>query len=576
MKDRMARPRTKSEAATAKRFLRQQRDRALTQVRTASLLSVLGGVLVIASAWLLARMVHAGIFDHATRADLSQAGLIFLAVYALRALLLSLAEYQGNRAAQAVKSSLREELVARMLDPESARDTAAQTGSRVTVLMEGLDALHGYYARYLPSMTASSVIPIAILCFVVPVDWISAVVLLVTGPLIPVFMILIGEGAERLNQKQWRTLAHLNGYCFDRIQGLTTLKLFGASRREGEAIARMGEQYRQETMAILRTAFLSSLALEFFSTISIALVAVFIGFRLLWGHASFDHAYLVLLLAPEFFLPLRRLGTNYHARMEAIGAVEDLMPLLTETPTTQRCEAAPSQPCSIRFEGVSGSYAPGKFAVKELSFYLPAGQHLALIGPSGSGKSTLLHMLLGLMPHQGTIWIDDTRLADIDRAQWWRMLGWVPQTAHLFWGTVAENIRLGDPDMDPAAFDRLVSALGIDFLQQQVGEQASGLSGGQAQRVAVARALARRAPLLLMDEPTASLDAASEQKIQSAITHYAEGSTRITAAHRLHTVAHCQHVLLLQQGGTAAFGTPSELAGHSPLYRDTIAQLEAC
>lgn len=565
----MAQSNPNADSKAAKRFLKTQAKRGGTALRLATLLALAGGLLVIASAWLLAHMVDAGLFQHATLASMQPWLLALVAVYLLRAALVSASEYQGHRAAIAVKASLRHTLLEKQLMPQQA---PLPGGALLTTLIEGLDALHGYYARYLPSMATSAMLPLAILCFVLPVDHISFFILIVTGPLVTFFMILIGQGTETLNRKQWRTLQRLGGYCLDRIQGLTTLKLFGASRREGEAITRMGDTYRRETMAVLRMAFLSSAALEFFATLSIAMVAVLVGFRLLWGDVAFERAYLVLLLAPEFFLPLRRLGTHYHARLEAMGAVDAIRPLLETPIAAVGAAVAPSRPCHIVGEGVCAAYVAGEPVLQGVDFTVEAGTHLALVGPSGSGKSTLLALVLGLLaPTQGRILVDGTPLCDIDPERWWRTIGWVPQRPHLFWGNVRDNIRIADPSRP---IDAIAAQLGIDFLDQPTGERGEGLSGGQVQRVAIARALLRTPPVLLMDEPTAGLDHDSEALITCALPKLAARATRITAAHRLHTLAQCDHVLLLESGRVAGAGKHAELFAHSAYYRQCLNAME--
>lgn len=554
-------------------FLRQQRAHAKRALRAASLWGLVGGLLLIAIAWVLAGMVQAGIFANATLASLTQPALILLGLYAARATCIVLAEYYGAHAALQVKSALREEAVSALLTQGPLARAQAQSGTALTQLLEGLDALHGYYARYLPSMTTTVMLPLAIWLLVIPVDLTSAAILLVTAPLIPFFMVLIGRGAEKLNQKQWRTLAHLSGYFLDRVRGLTTLKLFGASTREAAFLARMGEQYRTDTMDVLRVAFLSALALEFFATVSIALVAVLVGFRLLWGQVTFDHAYLVLLLAPEFYLPLRRMGTHYHARMEAIGAAEQLLPLLTRPAPQAATAAAPTHAPRIEFRNITTRYNAEDTALTNLSFTLPAGERLALVGPSGSGKSTVLSLLLGfLQPSEGTILIDGTDLQHIDRQHWWRTIGWVPQQPHLFWGTVEENIRFAHPALTEAQLQQYAAQLDIAFLNQATGEAGSSLSGGQIRRVAMARALARHAPLLLLDEPTANLDAASEQRLTAALSA-SHAQTMVLAAHRFPAIATCQHILVLAGGIEQDFGSHTALMHRSAYYRHCLQRM---
>lgn len=566
-------PNNSQQPLSPKVFLRARATHANRLIRGASFFALLSGLCIIAGAWLLATVVDRLIFADTPRAVVMPYVVLLVAAYMLRGVCVYLAEDCGARAALKVKAELRSALLARMLSAESGVFPHERTGVLINSLTEGLDTLHAYYARYLPAMSVTALLPLAILFFVFPVDWVSGTVMLVTAPLIPFFMILIGRGAERLNQRQWRRLALLSGHFLDVVQGLTTLKLFGASKREAQVILRMSEEYRHDTMAILRIAFLSSLALEFFATVSIAIVAVLIGFRLLWGHVSFDHAYLVLLLAPEFYLPLRRMGTHYHARMEAIGAAEKLSQLLSPLPISpEATHPAPLHAPRIVFDRVTFGYAPDAPVLRSISFTLEPGCRLAVIGPSGSGKSTLLALLLGLLePQSGEIRIDDVPLNRIARASWWHSVAWVAQRPHLFGTTVEDAIRAG---RDADVFS-LASALGIDFLSQLLGEHAQGISGGQVQRVAVARALLRPSCLLVMDEPTAGLDAASETQISAVIGQAASDRSIVTAAHRLHTVIASDVILLLDKGELIAQGHHTQLHATSEAYRTHLSRMEA-
>lgn len=553
-----------ADAGDAKRFLKAHSLPAKRLIRLSSGFGVLHGVLIILSACVLAYMVNRAVFNDATPRELIPFAALFIGIQLLRGLSVYAGEMFGARAALSVKSQLRSQLMHALSGRQGGRDT----GGHVTSLIEGLDALHGYYARYLPAMGVTVLLPLAILFFVFPVDYVSAIVMLVTAPLIPFFMVLIGQGAERLNQRQWRRLTHMGGYMLDRLQGITSLKLAGASRREADAIGQMGESYRHDTMAVLRVAFLSSLALEFFATLSIAIVAVLLGFRLLWGAVAFEHAYLVLLLAPEFYLPLRRMGAHYHARMEAIGAVERILPFLQSSPVADAPHPAPTTPPRVSFADVCAAYDDGKPVLQHIDFTLEAGESLALVGASGCGKSTLLSLLLRFIePQSGTILIDGVPLSTIDRERWWQSLGWVPQRPHLIWGSAADNIRLASPGLSDERLALLAQQLGIDFLHQATQEHGSGLSGGQVRRVAVARALARPAPLLLLDEPTAHLDAASEHCISRTLEAHGSGRTRIIAAHRFASIGGADKLLLLDQGRMLGFGTHASLAEESAHYR---------
>lgn len=542
-------PHPNRDSASIKAFLKQQARHASRLLRVASGAALASGALLIAGAWYLSHAVNAVMFEAASQRDILMPLLAVFGIYALRAALIFIAEYAGANAALQVKTTLRQELCEAITHNPAASLHQEQTGALITSLTQGLDAMHGYYARYLPSMSVTALLPLTILFFVFPVDWVSGLIMLVTAPLIPLFMILIGRGAERLNQAQWQKLARMGGHFLDVIQGLTTLKLFNASKREAEAISRMCEAYRHDTMAILRIAFLSSLALEFFATVSIALVAVLVGFRLLWGHVDFDNAYLVLLLAPEFYLPLRRMGTHYHARMEAIGAAEKIAALLAVSPrhhagTTMPATGAPR----IAFEHVCFSYQDGTSVLDDVSFRIEAGEKWAITGPTGCGKSTILALLLGfLKPQSGSILINDVPLYAIVQHEWWKSIGWVSARPQFLVGDVASNIRVGNPDISNMALEALAHRMGV-ALHQPVGEAGKGLSGGQLQRVAMARALARNADCMLMDEPTSHLDYAAEHEVMQVWKKYVATATCLVVSHRMKSLEGFDGVIALSAG----------------------------
>lgn len=543
-------PHPSSDSASIKTFLKQQARRASRLLRVASGAALASGALLVAGAWYLSHAVNAVMFEDASQRDILMPLLAVLGIYALRAILIFLAEYAGANAALQVKTAMRQELLGALSCSPATSLHKEQTGSLITSLGEGLDAMHGYYARYLPSMSVTALLPLTILFFVFPVDWVSGLIMLVTAPLIPLFMILIGRGAERLNQAQWQKLSRMGGHFLDVIQGLTTLKLFNASKREGEAISLMCDAYRHDTMAILRVAFLSSLALEFFATVSIALVAVLVGFRLLWGNVDFDNAYLVLLLAPEFYLPLRRMGAHYHARMEAIGAAEKIAALLSEerhyhTGTKRPAPRAPR----ITFNHVCFSYQDGIPVLDDVSFTIESGEKWAIIGPTGCGKSTILGLLLGfLTPQSGSIHINDVPLNEIALQEWWKTIGWVAARPQFVAGDVASNIRIGNPDISNTALEVLAHRMGIAALYQPVGEAGKGLSGGQLQRVAMARALARNAECMLMDEPTSHLDYAAEHEVMQAWKKYVATATCLVVSHRMQSLDGFDGIIALKAG----------------------------
>lgn len=575
----------KAESATPAAWLKAQRTLAGRWLSASVVLAVAGGVLMIAQAWLIARSVDAVVFDDAILAEVAPWLWTVLVLLAGRALLAWAVEQTAFRASAQVRVVLRDTLLRRLQAAGPARLTGARSGELATALSDGIEALDAYYARYLPATLLMALLPLAILVVVVPADWLSALILLLTAPLIPLFMILIGRGAERLNQRQWRTLARLSAHFLDVIQGLATLKVFNASRRETANIARASDDYRASTMAVLRVAFLSSLALEFFATVSIAVVAVSIGFRLLWGEMDFLYGFFVLLLAPEFYLPLRNMGTHYHARMEAIGAAERLLdiPAAPAPPAPSALRAAPSPArVPIHFEKVLVEYPGGIRALDGIDLVIAPGERVAIVGPSGAGKSTLFNLLLGfLQPSAGRLVIGDTPLSQVDPAAWRAQIAWVAQRPHLFATSVANNILLAREDASDAQIeDAARRAHAVDFITMlpggfatPIGDGGVGLSGGQAQRIALARAFLRDAALLLLDEPTAHLDADSERGVQQAIDDLAEGRSVLTIAHRLDSVRRADRIIVLDRGRIVGQGSHDTLLDDCAVYARLVDDL---
>lgn len=574
------------------RWLNAQRPLAGGWLNLAVALGTTSGLLLIIQAWYLARILDAVIFDDAGLTQVRGWLWALLALMLARALLAWLSEQAAFRAAAGVKVTLRDHLH-RHLQALGPRYLAVQrSGSLVEDLTRGIEDLEDYFARFLPAMALTALVPLAILVVVLPLDWLSGLVMLLTAPLIPLFMILIGKGAERLNQRQWKELARMGGHFLDVIQGLTTLKIFNASRREADAIARISDDYRTSTMKVLRVAFLSSAVLEFFSTVSIAIVAVFIGFRLYqldlpvpdWAgipEISFFYGFFILLLAPDFYLPLRSLGTHYHGRLQAVAAAQRLIAVL-ETPVPRAGEERlPADVrMHVRLEAVRFAYEPGREALSGLDLELRPGERIALVGPSGAGKSTVVSLLLGFVrPDAGRVLVDGRDLTAIDPTHWRAHLAWVPQRPRLFQGTILDNIRLGAPEADLATVEQAARrARAHDFIatlpngyNSQVGEGGAGLSGGQIQRVALARAFLRQAPLVILDEPTASLDPHSEALVQDAIAELGRGRTLLAVAHRLSTVREASRILVLDHGRVVQEGTHAELLGVDGLYRRLVA-----
>ncbi|WP_109108226.1 thiol reductant ABC exporter subunit CydD [Azospirillum sp. TSO35-2] len=513
------------------------------------------GALLILQSWLLAGILDDLVFGHGT---VTPARLLaVLPVLLGRAVALWLAGVLAGDAAIAVKGEVRRRLCDAAGRP--GNPDAPGAGRFASMMVDGVEALGPFIARYLPAIGQAVLLPLAVLAAVLPLDWLSALILALTAPLIPVFMILIGQGAEALNRDQWATLARLSAYLLDAVQALPTLRLFGAVNREARQVANAAEDYRQRTMRVLRIAFLSALVLEFLATVSIAMVAVFIGFALLWGEMDYRRGLFILLLAPEFYLPLRSLGAHYHARMEALAAAEPMAALLAGGTGPQAEAAPPAAPASfltapprVEVAGLRFGHRHGEALFDDLSFSLEPSSLTALVGASGAGKSTLLALLRGrLTPWSGSIRIAGTAPGALSPPP-----AWIPQAPHLFAGTIADNIRLGAPHADDGAVrDAAIRANAATFIERlpdgyatRLGERGAGLSGGEARRIALARAFLMGSPLVLLDEPSASLDHESEAELVAALNELRRNRTLLVVAHRLTTIRTADRVMVLEGG----------------------------
>jgi len=546
-----------------KAFLKSRARSVRGIVLVSSVLAISNGILLVAQYWLLATALSDIVLHQAGLADISQRLAAILGLILLRVALTWAAEIAAVDAGARVKRVVRQEFAAHLAALGPVRLAGEAPGTVASAMVEGIEAIEPYYTRFLPAMILVTWLPLAVLAAIVVEDRMAALIMVVTAPLIPLFMILIGKGAERMNQRQWAQLARMGGRFLDAVQNLVVLKWFNASRAEISLVARASEDYRQATMAVLRVAFLSSLALEFFATVGVALVAVAVGFRLLWGEIDFARGLFVLLVVPEFYLPLRNLGAQYHARMEAVGAIGAVVELLERPvpPHSVGGAAVPElgAPPEMAFAGVSLTYPDGRAGLNAVSFHLAAGRITALVGPSGAGKSSVASLLLGFVPPtQGEILINGSPLRDWDLSVWRQHIAWVPQRPHLFRGSIADNIRLGAAAADDAAVLRAAQAVGADdFIaalpngyQQEVGERGAQLSGGQIRLVALARAALRDAKLLILDEPTANLDAVSETAVINAIQRLAVDRTVLLIAHRPEAVRLADVIVILADGRT--------------------------
>lgn len=508
--------------------------------RDVALLALCGGgvaAAVVAAAYSLAMALAAGVELRLNVRALAG----FVAAVAVRAMLTSACGIVAARMAATTKASLRDQLIEAVGDRGPGWLVGQRAGELATLTGRGLDALDGYFTGYLPQLVFGVTVPIAVLITLTINDLTSAIIVLVTLPLIPIFGILIGWQTNAATERQWSRLRLLGGHFLDMVAGLPTLKAFGRAEAQVESVRRMADGHRVATMRTLRIAFLSALVLELVGTISVALVAVPIGLRLLHGGLTLATALLVLLLTPEAYAPLRAAGTRFHASMEGLTALDQAFTLLDGV-ERRSGSVPPPRVTTIEFVDVCVDYDRGP-ALRDVNLTVHSGDRIALTGPSGGGKSTLLALLLGfVVPSRGRVLVDGVDLTTLDLDAWRGRVAWVPQRAHLFATTLAENIALGEPGTPRAeiesaahhaALDEVIADL-PDGLDTALGERGHGLSSGERQRLALARAFLRAdtASLFLLDEPTARLDAHSEEAVLRATSALVEGRTALLVAHR--------------------------------------------
>jgi len=505
--------------------------------------------------------------------------LFLIGAVTVRAGLVWVREVTAQRGAARAKSEVREQLLSHVFRLGPAYAAGERSGELATTATEGVERLEPYFARYLPQVALSALVPLLVAAYVLPRDLASAVLLLMTAPVIPILMVLVGSYAEEHTRRQWLALSRLGAHFLDAMQGLTTLKTFGQAAAEEERVARVSDEFRRRTLKVLRFAFLSGLVLEFMTAAAIALVAVTLGVRLINGAVTFEQAFLVLLLAPEFYRPLRELGASRHAGMEGKAAAQRIFEILDTPAPTHNGAGAPirlSGGLNVELSGVWFSY-PGRSipALSGVDLVLAAGSRTAVVGRSGSGKSTLVNLLLRLLdPQAGTIAVNGISITDLRVEVWREHVALVPQLPHLFYGSVLENIRLARPGASRKEVEEAAELAGAAYFirelprgyDAQIGERGLLLSGGEAQRIAIARAFLKDAPLLVLDEPTSSLDPESEALIGAALGRLAQDRTTLIVAHRLNTARASDRIAVLDGGRLEAVGTHAELLAGGGTY----------
>jgi ATP-binding cassette subfamily C protein CydD len=565
-------------------------SRLLQQIRFAGLslllnigFGIIGGVTTIFWAMCLSRIINAIFLGGASLIEVMPQMKLLLGLILLRVGVVFCSDLTANDAAVRIKTHLREVLFRHLLDLDPVNTSKDRTGDLISTIMGGVEALDGYFSEYLPQLVLAAILPLMILISVFRLDLLSGLVLFITAPLIPLFMVLIGKASENLTRRQWKTFSRMNAFFLDTLQGLSTLKMLNQSEERGRKISSVSEAFRQTTMGVLRVTFLSAFALEMLATLSTAIVAVEIGLRLLHGGMAFEQAFFILIIAPEFYLPLRQLGIRFHSGMNGFSAAQKIFAILetkAEQPTEKERHIGKSfsinSEFKLEFDNVSYTY-PGNIhpALDHVSFEILPGQTTVLVGPSGAGKSTATYLLLQFFqPEEGQIFVDSIPFGEIHKKNWRSYVAWVPQRPYLFNDTVAANIALSRPD---ASFKEIKQAAQMSFsdkfieslpqgYETIIGERGVRLSGGQAQCLALGRAFLKNAPLLILDEPTASIDPELEADFQQASETLYHRRTVVIIAHRLATVVNADQIIVFEEGKVVEAGSKSMLTDQQGLY----------
>lgn len=570
------------------KWLRTQQEPIKKLMRANIALATVSSLILVIQTYFLALLLDKLIMQNVPSGELIPyfIGLIFC--FALRAIILWGREKIGFESGRQLRRHIRQKILDKIHLVGPATINQKPAGSWASIMLEQVENLHNFYARFLPQQSLSVILPIVILIAVFPLNWAAGLILMLTAPLVPAFMILVGIAAADSNQKNMATLARLSAQFLDRLRGLETLRLFNRTLEQTKHIKNTTEDFRATTMDVLKIAFLSSAVLEFFTSISIALMAVYFGFSYL-GQIEFGTystsltlftGFFCLILAPEFYQPLRDLGTYYHDRAAGIGAADAIVDFL-ETDyliTHQQDKNIPTESAvEIRAENVVVLSTQGTPLTKPLSFHIPPNHNVALVGQSGAGKTSLMNVILGFLPYEGSLKINGQELRESNLTEWRKQIAWVGQNPLLLQGTIKENLLLGDIQANDEEIDRALTLaqaktftdkLGLDY---EIKDGGLGISVGQAQRLAITRALLRKGKLLLLDEPTASLDAQSENLVLQALNDISCYQTTLMITHRIEDLKQCDQIFVMQQGDILQQGDFSQLKAHD-FFAELLAQ----
>ncbi|CAH7225073.1 heme ABC transporter permease/ATP-binding protein CydD [Vibrio campbellii] len=577
----------KKKQRSLNKWLKQQSKLAKRWLMIAISLGVLSSVFLIAQAALLASILHQLIIENVDKSELVGhfAGLALSVVG--RAGCTWGREIAGYRCGEQIRVYIRQLILDKLRELGPAYIKGKPAGTWATLLLEQVEDMQDFFSRYLPQMSLSVLIPFIILVVVFPVNWAAGLIFLLTAPLVPMFMALVGMKAADANRKNFKALQRLSGHFYDRLQSMTTIRLFDRTSSETEVLKGASEVFRTRTMDVLKIAFLSSAVLEFFTSISIAMTAVYFGFTYI-GELNFGHygvgitlfaGLFILILAPEFYQPLRDLGTFYHAKQQAVGAAESIVEFL-ETDITKvksgDTQLDPAQGINIEAQDLKVLSPEGVQLVGPISFALNTRQSTALVGPSGAGKTSLINAILGFMPYEGSLKINGIELRDLDLASWRKTISWVGQNPLLLHGSIRDNVTLGKQDitdqtvqnaLDQSFASEFVNEHGLDYM---ISDRSGGLSVGQSQRLALARAMIQDGQFWLLDEPTASLDTRSEQLVMKGINSNIESRTALLVTHQLAPLQSVDNILVMRDGGLVEQGHYAQLSTAGGLFEEML------
>ncbi|HHF6568644.1 TPA: cysteine/glutathione ABC transporter permease/ATP-binding protein CydD [Haemophilus influenzae] len=570
------------------KWLRAQQEPIKKLMRVNIVLATLSSFILVAQTYFLATLLDKLIMQNVPRDELIPYFLGLIIGFGMRAIILWAREKIGFQSGQLLRNHIRQKILDKIHLVGPATINQKPAGSWASIMLEQVENLHNFYARFLPQQSLSAIVPVVIFIAVFPLNWAAGLILMITAPLVPLFMIIVGIAAADNSQKNMDTLSRLSAQFLDRLRGLETLRLFNRTSEQTEHIENATEDFRETTMDVLKLAFLSSAVLEFFTSISIALMAVYFGFSYL-GQIEFGTynapltlftGFFCLILAPEFYQPLRDLGTYYHDRAAGIGAANAIVDFLEEDfLTVHQNEKAISLESAVEIsaENLVVLSTQGSALTQPLNFQIPANHNVALVGQSGAGKTSLINAILGFLPYEGSLKINGQELRESNLADWRKHIAWVGQNPLLLQGTIKENLLLGNIQANDEEINQaLMHSQAKEFtdklgLHHEIKDGGLGISVGQAQRLAIARALLRKGDLLLLDEPTASLDAQSENLVLHALNKASQHQTTLMITHRIEDLKQCDQIFVMQRGEIVQQGKFAELQ-HEGFFAELLAQ----